>query len=517
MRDWAAYVRSQLPSTDLEPAREARVVRELASQLEDFYRDARARGDDDAAADMFARAQISDWQRMASDVRRAGHLRPALDRLIDRIDVAPESRRRRSALMMTHVLRDARYATRQLIKAPGFTAAAVLTLALGIGATTAIFSVVNAVLLRPLPYDQPDSLVRVHEVVPQYGRFAVAPATFLDWRKQNASFARMAAYSSVSATFMLGEGPERISGVAASWDLFELLGAVPAMGAGFTAAQDTPGANDVLVLSHGLWQRLYGGDPGIVGRSITVNGAPVTVVGVMPEHFYFPTRLAEFWQPLALDTLKASRGAHYLGVVARLAPGRDPGTAAAEMRTISERLAAQYPDSANESAEVVALHEQVVGAIRPALLTLLAAVTVVVMIACANVANLLLVRASLRAKEVAIRTALGAGQARLTLQMLVESGILAVAGGSAGLFLAWLALPWIKSMGGASIPRVADIGLDVRVLAFTGGVSIVTGLLFGLAPAWQARRARAADALKDSGRSSTTSGSRWVRTTLLVT
>jgi putative ABC transport system permease protein len=516
VRDWTAYVRAHLALHGVDPAREARVIRELAVQLEDFYREARARGDADPAADAYARAQIQDWPRMADDVRRAGPVAPALDRVVDRIDDAPATRRTRSLLMIAHALRDGRYAIRQLRRAPAFTTVAVLTLALGIGATSAIFSVVNAVLLRPLPYADPASLVRIHEVVPQYGRFAVAPASFLDWRRQAASFERIAAYSSTSATFMHADGPERVPGAAVSWDLLTLLGIAPAIGASFSAAQDAPGAGTVIVLSHGFWQRRYGGDAAIVGRAVSVNGVPATVIGVMPEGFYFPSRTAEFWQPLALDSANASRGAHYLGVVARLKPGVEAAAAAAEMKTIAERLAGQYPEtSANESAEVVSLHEQVVGTARPALLTLLAAVIVVVLIACANVANLLLVRAALRAREVAIRTALGAARARLTMQMLVESVMLAVAGGAAGLLLARLAIPWIQSMGGASVPRAADIGVDSTVLAFTAGIALLTGLLFGLAPAWQAGRMSAAGALKEGGRSSSTSA-RWVRTGLLV-
>jgi putative ABC transport system permease protein len=273
----------------------------------------------------------------------------------------------------------------------------------------------------------------------------------------------------------------------------------------------------VIVISHGMWQRRFGGDPGILGRSVPLSGSPVTIVGVMPPDFYFPNREPEFWRPIALDPSKATRGGHFLGVIARLRPGVTVQQADAEMRTIAERLAAQYPDSsANESAETIALHDLIVGPIRPMLLTLLAAVGVVVLIACANVANLLLVRASVREKEIAIRAALGAGGRRLVRQMLVESLVLALAGGALGILLAYLAVSPIQTLGLGSIPRVSELSLDLTVLAFGFGVSLATGVLFGLVPAWQAARPGVGAVLKEGGRSSATAGGRWMRSALLV-
>jgi putative ABC transport system permease protein len=418
---------------------------------------------------------------------------------------------------MADLLRDMRYAVRQLMKAPGFAVVAVLTLALGVGATSAIFSVVNGVLLQPLPYPDPDALVRVHEVVPQYGRFSVSPANFLDWRKQNSVFERIAAYSPGTGTLAGTEGPERVLNAAVSWDTFELLKVNPVLGRGFTEEEGQPGEANVIVLSHGAWQRRFGGDPGVLGRTVNLSGAPASIIGVMPASFYFPTRDAEFWVPLTISPANPPRGAHFLGVLARMKPEVSTDQAEAEMKTIAERLAVQYPASnANESAEVVLLYEQIVGGIRPALMTLFAAVGVVVLIACANVANLLLVRASVREKEIAIRAAIGAGRRRLVLQMLAESLVLSLAGGALGLLLAYLAIPSIQTLSAGSIPRVLDVTIDTRVLAFVFIISVAVGVVFGLAPAWFVTRTTLGEVLKEGGRSSSSTGGRWLRNGLLI-
>jgi putative ABC transport system permease protein len=518
MRNWEAFVRSRLTIPGLTPERELRIIRELAAQLDDFCRDALARGASEAEADAEACRQIADWDRMAQDVWLADRpQRPRIDRLTDRIDIIAE-RRRGGWKVMADMLRDMRYAVRQLIKAPAFTVVAILTLALGIGATSAIFSVVNGVLLRPLPYPDPDSLVRVYEVVPQYGRFSVAPATFLDWRTQNSVFERIGAYMSGGTAALAGpEGPERVSFASVSWDTFDLLKVSPVLGRSFTAEEETPGKANVIILSHGTWQRRFGGDPGILGRTVNVSGASAAIVGVMPAGFYFPTREAELWVPLTINPANPPRGAHFLSVLARTKPGVSTDQAQAEMKTIAERLAVQYPaSSANESAEVILLHEQIVGGIRRALVTLFAAVGVVVLIACANVANLLLVRASLREKEIAIRAAMGAGRRRLVMQMLAESLVLSLAGGALGLLLAYLVIPSIQTLSAGTIPRVLDVTVDTRVLAFVFLISVAVGVLFGLAPAWHVTRTTLGEVLKEGARGSSSAGGRWLRNGLLI-
>jgi putative ABC transport system permease protein len=530
VRDWEAFVRDRLRLPGLKPERETRIVRELAAQLEDFYQDARADGASDAEADEYAARQIEDWNSFARDVSRADrhrhHARPRLDRLADRLEQAlpmappapagplPLSARR--TFMLAESLRDLRLAIRSLTKAPGFALAAILTLALGVGATSAIFSVVNGVVLRPMPYPDPESLVMVWEITPQSGQFSVAPANFFDWRRQATTFEGLAALGNSDVTLQGPNGPEQVPAAFVSPEFFKVMGVHPAMGRGFTREEETPGRDGVIVLSHGAWQRRFGADLRVLGRTVSMNGGQSTIVGIMPAGFAFPST-AELWFPFAMDTAKAPRGGHYLGVIGRIKPGVAHERAEAEMKAIAERLALQYPEqNAGESAMVVPLHEQVVGRVRPALLTLLAAVAMTVLIACANVANLLLVRASVRRKELAIRAALGASRGRLVRQMLIESLVLAMAGGIIGIGLAQLAIRPLRVLSAGTLPRLAEISIDASVLGFAFGVSLLTGIVFGLAPSWQAASAALVDVLKDGSRGSSSSIGRWMRTGLLI-
>jgi putative ABC transport system permease protein len=502
VRNWEEYARRRLSLPALPPERESRIARELGAQLEDFYREALSRGASEAEAEADAIAQVQDWDRLSRDLSLAEgrNARPRLDRWSETSE--ERARAGRGGPMLADVLSDTRFAVRELVKNPGFTLVALFTLAIGIGATSAVFSVIQAVLLRPLPYAEPERLVRLYETVPQFGRFSVAPANFLDWDRESKVFEGLAAFSRGSGTLTGGDAAERVSTVEVSHRIFQVLGVSPALGREFRPEEDAPGKNAVLVLSHGAWQRRHGGDPSILGRTLTLDGLPVTVVGVMPQDFYFPTRDTEYWTPLALETANAPRGAHYLGVIGRLAPGTSISVASAEMRTIADRLAAEFPQNADESVEVQALHEGIVGSVRASLLTILAAVGLLTLIACGNVANLLLGRASARGKEIAVRAALGASRSRLARQMMVEGAVLGLAAGALGLAIAYGAIDPIRRLSAGGIPRADEISIDGGVLAFTFLVSILTGMLFSLVPAWQGSRARPIEALREGGRTS---------------
>ncbi len=420
------------------------------------------------------------------------------------IALAREESRAMWGFMTLEILwQDVRYGARMLARQPGFTLAAVIVIALGLGANTAIFSVANTVLLRPLPYQNPDELVMVWETAPKLGfpHNNVAPANFIDWREQNRVFAEIAAFgdSSVSLT---GRGePERIEGERVSAGLFPLLGIPPALGRVFTPEEDSPEAPRVIVLSHSLWQRRFGGDPAIIGQRLTLDYHPYTVIGVMPAHFRFPGREQEFWLPIAFEPEEAAgRGDHYLNAVARLRPGVKRQQAQAEMDVIATRLEQQYPQTNTEQGiALVPLHEEFVGNIRKPLLILLGVVGFLLLIACANVTNLLLARATARKKELTIRAALGASRLRLARQLLTESILLALSGGLAGTLLAVWGVDLLETLVPENLAQARGIMIEWRVLVFSVAVSLLTGVVFGLLPALQVSRQKLTEALKEGG------------------
>ncbi len=496
MPDFRTEIRRRLAELGLSPVREAEITEELSQHLQDHYEQALSRGATEREA-MDAALQELSVTDLGGELRRVERRVPQ--------NPVPMGTQRKSN-MIGDIGQDVKFGLRMLAKNPAFTAIAVLALALGIGANTAIFSVVNAILLRPLPYKNPQQLVMVWENATHLGfpKNTPSPANFLDWQKQNTVFSGMAAFGERSFNLTGVGEPERLDGRRVSANLFDLLGVTPLIGRTFVADEDKPGTK-VAVLNESLWRRRFGSDPSVIGRAIALNGESYTVVGVVPRSVRLPAFgnwRDQVWVPLAFSSEEAAnRGDHFLEVIARMKPGVTLQKARAEMETIAARLAQEYPKyNLRIGAVVNPLHEEIVGNMKPALLILLGAVAFVLLIACANVANLLLARAAVRQKEIALRLALGADRARLTKQLLVESVMLSLVGGAVGLALAYVGMNVLTRFIPADVAHADTIAIDGKVLIFTLLVAVVTGVIFGLAPASQASRFNLNDTLKEGGR-----------------
>ncbi len=497
MREWKSEVRARLCDLHIEPARHAQVVDELSDHLSDRHRALVARGMSDEAAERAVLQELSDSDVLAREIHRtAGRVDPEPP-----VPGGPPRRRWAGA-----VWQDVHYGARVLRRSPGFTAIAAITLALGVGANTAIFTVVNAVVLRPLPFSEPERLVRVWESNPEKGwpQFSASHPTFLDWRAQARSFERLAAQTGAGFTLTSGGDAEIVRGIAVTSDFLPVLGIAPTMGRNLRPEEDRPGGRTtVVILTYGFWERRLGANPSVLGTPITLDGTPYEVIGVLPKAFPWGAANLDLLVPLAPDPAR-SRSDHRLTVIGRLHSGVSLQQAQSEMDGIAAQIARQYPESnGGWGIRMLTFYDWIVPReTRESLLIFMGAVGLVLLIACGNVASLMLARTAARQKEIAVRVALGAQRSRIVRQLLVESLLVSVIAGGLGFFAAWASTRWLGSAGpSAGLPRLNELSVDLRVFGFALAAALTAGVLFGLLPAFQASRPHVSETLKEGTRS----------------
>lgn len=513
MPDWGQYVRDHLNLPPMEGQKDEAIVQQLAEQLEECYLEAKANGATDQEARRDAETHIESWDELAEEVAQAKsrHVRSRADVWME----STEASLRRKGAIWAEIAGDVRYALRSFRRSPIFLLVTVAILALGIGANSAIFSVLKALVLEPLPYPQPQQLVTVWTPQEGYSYNPLSTPNFLDYEERQQSLSAWGAYGSRSVNLAAGDRPERLPSIWCTGGVLEALGVDPPLGRLFKSDAGTPEDEHVVVLSHSLWQRSFDGDPELLGRTVSVNGDSYTVLGVMPQGFEFPgvfsTKKADLFLPLALEADEGDRDSHSLWTLGRLQDGVTREQAQADFDRIASALAEEHPDAnSRRIANVIPLHELVAGGIAGSVWVLMAAVGLVLLIACANVASLLLARAVNRQTEIAVRASMGAGRFRLIQQMLTESLMLTTLGGILGVLLAWLGARGLKLIIPSSVPRIHTLEIDGWVLLFSLAVTLATGLIFGLLPALSSSRVDLTSSLRE-GRPGHTPGRRQAR------
>lgn len=513
MVDWTKWLREQLELPAMTGHRDERIIRELADHLEEIYREALAERASEEEAEAIVRARLGDLSQAARELRRTErhHIAAEVNR---RLESAEERTRLKGGrwVRLADLGMEIRVAARQLIKRPGLTAAAVLSLGLGIGANTGIFSLVHSVLIRPLPYPSSEQLVGVFRIDPRVtgpnptaprlsNLFAVPYAVFQDWASLSRAFESAGAYAGATYTLLGDEGPRRLRGAVMTSGVFAALGVSPELGRHLLPEDDEVGAEQAVVLSHAFWRSRYGEDPSVIGRPLELDGTLYTIVGVMPSEFYFRVRDLEVWTTFP-DDLKTSpvRNSGYLQVIARLKPGISLDQAQLDMDRVARRIGEAHPEEVEHGIGLFPSKALTVADSGGGLLLLMGAVGLVLLIACANIANLFLVRASERRRELAVRQALGAGRGRLLWQHMLESLLLSLLGGAAGFAIAVVGLEPFMALLPVELPRMAEIAVDFRLLIFAAGFAVLTGILSGILPALSASQTPINEVLQQEGR-----------------